>query len=316
MINIKLYTDQHKSAWNWFVKRSKNGIFFFQREYMEYHSDRFIDNSLLFYKGNKLVALLPANKNQSILHSYGGLTFGGIISDNKMKMTLMLDVFESLKIYMLKNGFNTLIYKTIPNIYHSYPSGEDLYALFYNGAKLIRRDVSSTIDLKERLNYGKGRKWSLKKGKSNKFEIVNTTDFNSIMAIEEELLISKYGVRPVHTHEELSLLQSRFPDNIKLFAIYEQKQMIAGVVVYESNHVAHTQYISATEKGKKEGALDCILDYLITSYSVNKKYFDFGISTENEGTYLNRALIQNKESYGARSLVHDFYELTVDNHLS
>jgi len=313
MINIELYTNKHKSAWNDFVKRSKNGIFFFQREYMEYHADRFIDNSLLFYKENKQIALLPANKQQNILHSYGGLTFGGILSDQKMKMSLMLEIFESLKIYMLQNNFNRLIYKAIPNIYHLYPAEEDLYALIYNGAKLIRRDVSSTIALQEKIHYSKGRKWALKKAKSNNFEIIITNDFKNFIAIEEETLINKYGVRPVHTHEELSLLQSLFPDNIKLFVINEQDQMLGGVIIYESNNVAHAQYISATEKGKKEGALDCILDYLITNYYAHKKYFDFGISTENEGAYLNHSLIQNKESYGARSIVHDFYELKIND---
>jgi hypothetical protein len=41
----------------------------------------------------------------------------------------------------------------------------------------------------------------------------------------------------------------------------------------------------------------------------HKKYFSFGISTEEQGQYLNEGLIRNKESYGARAVVHDFYEL-------
>ena len=312
MINITLYNNQLRSAWNAFVKRSKNGLFFFQREYMEYHSDRFIDHSLLFYQENKLIALLPANKQDTLLYSYGGLTFGGIISDHKMKTSLMLDIFDELKTYMQEYKFNRLIYKAIPSIYHTYPSEEDLYALFVNNAQLIRRDVSASIHLHEKIHYGKGRKWSVKKSRSKNYDVVITDDFDSFMKIEEEMLVSKYGVKPVHTHQELSLLQSLFPDNIKLFAIYDQCQMFGGVVIFESTHVAHAQYIAATDKGKQEGVLDCILDYLITDYYSHKRYFDFGISTEKDGRYLNKPLIQNKESYGARSLVHDFYELRIN----
>jgi len=313
MITITLYENQHRSAWNTFVKRSKNGIFFFQREYMEYHSDRFMDHSLLFFQDNKLIALLPANKQDTLLHSYGGLTFGGIISDHKMKISLMLDIFDELKKYMRDNNFNRLIYKAIPSIYHTYPAEEDLYALFLNKAQLIRRDVSASINLHEKILYGKGRKWSVKKSRSKNYDVVITNDFDSFMKIEEEMLASKYGVKPVHTHEELSLLQSLFPDNIKLFAIYEKNQILGGVVIFESTHVAHAQYIAATEKGKQEGVLDSILDYLIMHYYSHKRYFDFGISTEKEGRYLNKTLNQNKESFGARSLVHDFYEIAIDS---
>ena len=40
-------------------------------------------------------------------------------------------------------------------------------------------------------------------------------------------------------------------------------------------------------------------------------YFDFGISTEQNGSYLNLKLLENKESFGARAVIYDFYELTV-----
>ena len=41
----------------------------------------------------------------------------------------------------------------------------------------------------------------------------------------------------------------------------------------------------------------------------DKSYFDFGISTVENGRTLNANLIHNKESYGARATVYDFYEL-------
>jgi hypothetical protein len=43
-----------------------------------------------------------------------------------------------------------------------------------------------------------------------------------------------------------------------------------------------------------------------------KPYFDFGISTTEDGRNLNINLNRNKESYGARTTVYDFYELDVE----
>ena len=45
----------------------------------------------------------------------------------------------------------------------------------------------------------------------------------------------------------------------------------------------------------------------------DKKYFDFGISNEQQGRYLNRGLINQKENFGARAIVHQFFELNIDH---
>ncbi len=52
------------------------------------------------------------------------------------------------------------------------------------------------------------------------------------------------------------------------------------------------------------------MEFLITSY-YEKKYFDFGISTEKEGHFLNEGLIAFKESFGGSAVIHDFYEISV-----
>jgi hypothetical protein len=159
-----------------------------------------------------------------------------------------------------------------------------------------------------RLPFSKGRKWSLKQALNAAVRVEESREFREFMQMEQELLASKYGVRPTHSAEELELLASRFPEQIKLFAAYADQQLLAGVVVYEHSQVAHAQYISATDEGKRVGALDLVLDYLINHQYSKKKYFDFGISTERAGQYLNSGLIENKQSFGGRAVVYDFYE--------
>ena len=59
-MRIEQYKEQYKGTWNSFVKNSKNGHFFFQRDYMEYHSDRFDDISLMIFNDKEnLISILP-----------------------------------------------------------------------------------------------------------------------------------------------------------------------------------------------------------------------------------------------------------------
>lgn len=308
-ITVVSYTSDQQKAWDSFVTSSKNGVFLFERNYMDYHADRFPDHSLMLFRDDRLVAVLPATEREGKLSSHAGLTFGGVVSDQNMKVGLMLDVFDSMLDHLRASGFKRLIYKAVPHIYHRIPAEEDLYALFRNHARLFRRDISCTIDTSHKLPLTKGRKYAAKLAQRNGLVVNRSLDFKTFMTIESDLLEAKYDATPVHTHQELELLAERFPENIKLFTAHRQDEMLAGVVIYENAQVAHTQYIGANEEGKRLGALDLIMSYLINEYYADKRYFDFGISTEDEGRRLNTGLIDNKQSYGARAVAYDFYEI-------
>lgn len=312
-LNVRLYSKEFEEAWNDFVSKSKNGTFLFHRRYMEYHADRFKDFSLLLFEEEKLVAIFPANIAEDVAVSHGGLTFGGVIYGTHMKVHRMLIAFDGIIKFLKENKVRKLIYKTIPYIYHSLPSQEDLYALFIHGAVLTRRDIASTIRLPNRVPISKGRKACIAKGRRVDLQIQKSYDFDTFMNIEEDHLKKKHNASPVHTSSEIRYLAELFPDNIKLFAACQGSAMLGGVIVYESQNVAHAQYIAATEEGKKMGALDLVIDYLINQYyqvENPKEYFDFGISTTQQGRLLDQNLIANKESFGARAISYDFYELT------
>lgn len=309
MVQVVRYLPEHKAAWDAFVAGSKNGTFLLHRDYMEYHADRFTDHSLLFYRKDRLIALLPANEVGQEVQSHGGLTYGGIISDSRMKTPVMLEVFEAMLAYFRELGFGKIIYKTIPHIYHQLPAEEDLYALFRHGAVLYRRDASSVVDMQNRLVYASLRRRKLKQAPP--LHLVQSAKYSQFMQMEQEVLQQKYSTQPVHTAAEVALLASRFPQNIKLYIACAGEAMVAGILIYETAAVAHCQYMGATAEGKAIGAMDVLIDHLLTTEYKHKKYFNFGISTDQQGQYLNEGLIRNKESYGARAVVHDFYELTL-----
>jgi hypothetical protein len=310
-MNVRIvgYTPEQKEIWNLFVKEAKNGLFLFHRDYMDYHADRFEESSLLFYKEDELQAVLPASKKGNVITSHAGLTFGGLLLSKRASAAFVLEVFRQLLLHLKEQEFEQFVYKAIPHIYHQQPSGEDLYALFRSGAALYRRDIGSVIDLTNKPLYTKGTKYNLGKGRKAGLRVEESADFAAFMTIEEKLLRTKYDAKPTHSGEEISMLAGRFPDNIKLYLVHQGDECLGGTVTFQTASVIHTQYIGITDKGKEVGALDVVIDHLLQNVSGNRRWFSFGISTVQEGQLLNEGLIRNKESFGARAIVHDFYKI-------
>lgn len=309
-MQVTKYEGNRKLEWDNFVKSSKNGHFFFYRDYMEYHSDRFQDFSLIIYndKGN-IMALLPASIDGDTVISHGGLTFGGFVCDSKMTAAKMLDVFANVKQFLKNAGVRMFIYKCMPAIYNKYPSDEDLYALFRNNAELYRRDVSFSIYLPNRLPYRYTRKSEVKKGYKHQYSLQESSKYGEYIALLDKILMKYHSTHPVHNANELRLLAEKFPNNIKLYTAEKNGRIEAGTVLFLQTGVVHTQYLANSDEGKKTGALDCLLDWLITDVYKDKTWFDFGISCEQEGRYLNEGLAAQKEGFGARAVVHDFYRI-------
>lgn len=312
-LKVLTYESSMKGEWNDFVRNAKNSHFFFIRNYMEYHSDRFKDNSLLIYNDKeKLIALLPANRVETTLYSHQGLTFGGLIVSDSMKVVTMLEIFDALKIYFKNNGITKLIYKALPYIHHIKPAEEDRYALFRNNATKICCEVNATITLDEPVKYSHGRKWSINKAKTEGMSLEESREFSSFWKLLEQVLNEQHGAKPVHNLAEIEMLANAFPKNIKLFTASKNGELLAGAVIYENKKIAHLQYVANGELGRQIGALDLLIDHLIQVEYKDKKYFNFGISNEQCGRVLNDGLIDQKERFGARAVAYDTYEWIID----
>ncbi len=309
MIEVRLYTPNDIYTWNQYVENSKNGTFLFNRNYLDYHSDRFFDFSLMIYRYSKLYCLLPANRVDNVLYSHQGLTYGGLITNNKATASAVLEVFNVINLFLKQNGITKVIYKSIPYIYHRIPAQEDLYALYRIGeCHLIARNISSTIYLSDKIKFIESRKSGIRKALQNGITIVKSEKLELFWEILDTNLKNKYGVKPVHTLQEMKLLQSRFPNNIILYLAFQGDLPVGGTLLYVMDDIVHTQYISASLLGKDIGALDLLFDYLINTEYSNYKIFDFGQSTENNGNYLNESLIFQKEGFGGRGVIYDVYE--------
>jgi hypothetical protein len=321
--NLRLvpYTPAYAGRWNALVRASKNGTFLFDRQFMDYHADRFTDASLIALDGpgdDNIIALLPANLSRERdglwLVSHGGLSYGGWVTDARMTTPVMLRLFDLLRAWAQSRGVVNIRYKAAPRMYHRLPSDEDLYALFVHGAVLARVDVGSVIDLRRSLAWSKGKKQSVAKALKSGVRVRKASEFGPFVTLLTEAL-ARHDARPVHTAAELELLAARFPNNIALYQAHlpaaDGEDLLAAALVFDCGQTVHTQYMASSARGRELGALDAIIHHLQTDVYATREALSFGISTESDGRILNRGLVGQKEMFGGRAVVHMFYDLPV-----
>lgn len=311
MIEIKQYNLDDAAKWNEFVAISRQGTFLFNRNYMDYHSDRFTDCSFLVMEKGRISAALPANRKGDTLYSHQGLTYGGLLTTERITAEKVCNIFSELNILLKEMGIKQVVYKAIPWIYHRIPAEEDLYALTnICHAQLVSRDISSSFSLHDVRKFTESRRSGIRKAARNGILVSESQDLAAFWNILNNNLTAKYDASPVHSLAELQLLMGRFPKEIKLYmATIADGEPLGGTLVYETPNIVHTQYISASPDGKAMGALDLLFDYIINKvYKGRNGYFDFGKSTEASGTVLNQQLIHQKEGFGGRGVCYDTYE--------
>jgi len=139
---------------------------------MEYHQERFEDASLMIYKEQKLVAVLPANRKGDTVFSHQGLTYGGLLLSPKAKLTEVISIFKSVLISLKAKKISGLIIKQLPVFYATVPAQELEYLAFICDAKTIRIDAASVIDMRNRLAIQSNRVEGVKKAKKQGLDCI------------------------------------------------------------------------------------------------------------------------------------------------
>lgn len=314
MFEIVKYTAEHRDEWNRFVAQSKNGTFLFNRDYMDYHADRFDDCSLMIYDNEQnLYAVLPANRERNTLYSHRGLSYGGLVMSEQTTTAAVCTLFDELNGWLRGIGVRSVVYKPVPWIYHRIPAEEDLYAVFLKcRARLSGRDVSSTIIPARPVKWKRDRRYAANKARRNGISVAYSEDYDSFWHILSDNLLQKFGAKPVHTLDEIGLLHNRFPDCIRLWAAYgDMGELLAGTVLYVSERVVHSQYISASPDGKRLHAVDALYEHLIHQVYADADFIDLGTSNMPHSSALHDSLIYQKEGFGGRAVCYDTYEWEV-----
>jgi len=309
-MRVEPYRPDQAEAWNAFNRRALTGHLLFDRDFMDYHADRFLDASLMVFDGSDLLALLPANRTGPEVWSHQGLTFGGLIHDG-LGVSRVMAALDLCADTFSRGGARALVYKAMPWIYPRAPAQDDLYWLFRRDAILVRRDISVAIDQRARGRMSSRRSRGVRKAQAAGLAFRRSHDWASYWRLLEGVLADRHDAAPTHALHEITLLAERFPEAVTLHAAELEETMLAGVVLFEWGGVAHAQYIAVGEAGREIGALDGLLEHLIQTTATRCRIFDFGISNTSQGRVLNEGLVRQKEEFGGGGVVHDVYNVSL-----
>lgn len=247
---------------------------------MEYHSDRFEDFSLLVFKDEKLVAVMPANRKGDVIFSHQGLSYGGFIVSKKIRTLDYINAFLSLLKWLETKGFVELQIKKLPFIYNKHITEDFEYLLHNLDCKVVANDSYFVLDNLKEYKPNRNRLRGIRKAESNMVIVDSEMDYFWEHILTKNLN-DKFGVKPVHTYKEITSLQSKYPNKIKFYAAKEEETIHAGVLLFITEQVVHFQYSSGKEDRNETGALDFLFDAIIKKYS-DYKYISFGSSaTDN-----------------------------------
>lgn len=312
---VRPYNSEDFAIWNTFISTAKNATFLFHRDFMEYHHDRFEDYSLLVFEDDKLISVLPANRVGETVFSHQGLTYGGLILQPKSKLYNTIFVFRAILKFLYDNKISKLFLKQIPTIYCDYASDEINYLSHICKAAVVMKHNVSVITLNQERLLSKSRRECVNRGRKLGLDI---REDNKIDKFWNDLLIpnlrDKYNSKPVHSLEEIIALKNKFPKNIRHFNVYKADKLVCGTTLFVTKKVVKPQYIAGSDSNNELGSIDFLYDFLINEFASGKDYFDFGPSHENNGLQIVKSINFWKESFGAHSLIQDFYEVKTSNY--
>lgn len=314
---VRPYESKDELRWDEIVANADAGTFLQSRRFLNYHGNRFRDLSVVLEgEDGRLIGVFPAALDpgdEGCVVSHPGITYGGIVHDSSLYGDRMVAALQAIAEHYRAAGYRFLRYKAVPYIYHRVPGQDDLYALFRIGATRYRCDLSATIDLDCRRTPKERRRRCLKKAERLGVVVGDGMQHAvELWKVLTENLARKYQRRPVHSLEEILLLKSLFPHNIEFVGGVLGENIEGGVVLFFGNSVMHAQYIASSEAGSDACVLDAVFQFCIeTAARKGMRYFDFGISNENDGLYLNQGLYQFKRDFGAGGVVHEFYEIAL-----
>lgn len=317
-LEVISYEDKYAAAWDDFVKHANNGTLFHTRAFLNYHPpDRFRDQSLLFQKDDKLIAVFPAavrrDDRSTILRSHPGASYGGLVTRSDLPLRDAVRLVEKLVEFAQHCQCAGVEMTMPPQIYFQRPSNYVDFALYQNGFVYRKREVSSVIpldlpvaDILELFSAESRR--AMRRATRLGVEVRESDELPAFYQILRKNLSLRHNVQPAHTLEELCTLRRLFRDDIRLFTAHAEGKVIAGIVVFACNaRVALAFYVSHAEAYQKYRGVNLVFYEVIRWCTVQGfRFLDFGIFTVNMEP--NWGLCRFKESFGASGIFRDTME--------
>jgi hypothetical protein len=323
MIHPIIYEDKYESGWDKFIQEDTvNGTFLQSRNFLNYHpKERLIDNSILLFKENMLVAVVPGcsvdDEGKKTFSSHAGSTFGGLVIHKKYYDAVnIIEMIKVLENKLREDGFEKIVLKITPDLFSKEKSDVLQYALAYCGYdnyselstyidfETYKQDIKTNCSHGQRENIKNSLKYALQ------FEKLNNADIYQFYKILEKNL-AKFNAIPIHTVDELlDFKNSRLKDIVEFYGVYFEDKIVSVAMIFKFDTVLHTQYLASDYDYLNCRPMTYLYYKLIELASQNGyKILSWGISTEKRGAALNESLLSFKESFGSKySLNRGFYK--------
>jgi len=314
-LEIVLFEASMSKDWDAFCDLSQSATFQHTRKFLNYHGQRFQDVSLLVIVNGEISAIFPAAlhpQDGEWVISHPGAAFGSLITNTESRGKVALDAAPLIIEKYKELGMKKLSVREIPNFYNPVPRDEFAYSLYGQGAFVETVKLSSTIDLRNKSSLSSRRKRALSRNTPG-LQIVNDirhlADFWEVL---EENLFSRHRSKPVHDIHEIQFLAREFPDLIQLWCAMDSNRILGGVLLFNSSHVWHCQYIGTSDVGRELNALDFVFQEMITSArDKGLRYFDFGTSNLSDWRLLNRGLFEFKSEFGGTGTLYTQISISI-----
>jgi len=312
---------EHEALWDRFIARSMNGTAFHRQQFLRYHPNgRFEFHHLLFFSGNKLIAVLPGGLREGgrVFESPLGASYGSFVTED-LSAHMALDVVQAFEKYIRVRGIEEVYLTAAPVIYQPVLTQNLDFALLYRGYTYQRHYISHAIDLRH------------SGAPFDRFQSVARKHVRHVMRtspevwIEEsqpaslrEMLVefypillenkAKYHATPTHSLEELLRLEKLLPDLMKLFLVRAGEEPIAGSLLFLANdRVALIFYHMLRYAFEHLKPIYLLMDR-VTRWSKEQGYHfvDIGVSQDtNDANPMTPALslIHFKEKFDSRGVL-------------
>ena len=305
---VRAYRPADAAAWDELVGHSATGTMLQTRRFLGYHGDRFDDLSVVVEEDGLAHVLPLARVADGIAVSHPGATHGGLVSRSPLTMGDALEVFRAVRAHLLGQGIARLRYTPIPHVFHRAPCEADSLALAMLGANVARRLPNAVLDLDV---VGLHRKQNRRRARRAGCVSGLINDLGEAHALLAATLDRRHGATPVHTLDELTLLCGLFPDAIHVIGTALDGNLLATVVALRLGAATHIQYMASSEAGFEVQALDNAVEFLCEEIMTASGRLSFGISSDRDGTEVNRGLMRYKEMFGATAQALDTLEWNI-----
>jgi len=318
-VECRTYNGSMEKEWDSFIEKNKrNATFLHSRQFFKHNPlNRVDDASLMFYKKNKLKAVLPATlykkEDGLIFHSHPRSTYGGFVVENAAGVEEAVEIVEATVEFAKQQHVNEIIVRNPFRIFQQVPTDETDYAMWYHGFVIKSRELECAVKLDAYASsrYENGAKYNIKKAIKS-VEVKETEDYARFWEMLTHNLLEKHGSKPVHTLEQFQqLISLSGRDKVKLMGGFIDGKMVCAVLLFVcAPMVLHAQYIASDNEYQEIRPLNAVIDHIINWGTENKySYFNLGTANEEAGRKINYGLFHFKEGFGGRGILRETMHL-------